>query len=44
VTFGGAGVDDFGQWTPAHQEAPVTGNEIAIDLPAASAVVVTVTM
>jgi hypothetical protein len=44
VTFGGASVDDFGQWTPAHQEAPVTGNEIAIDLPAASAAVVTVTM
>src|SRR6516164_4072696 len=43
VTFGGASVDDFGQWTPAHQEAPVTGNEIAIDLPAASAVIVTTT-
>ena len=44
VTFGGASVDDFGQWTPAHQEAPVTGSEIAVDLPAASAVVVMATM
>jgi hypothetical protein len=44
ITFGGASVDDFGQWTPAHQEAPVTGSEIAVDLPAASAVIVTATM
>jgi hypothetical protein len=44
VTFGGGSVDDVGQWTPAPQEAPVTGNGIAIDLPAASAVVMTVRM
>ena len=43
ITLGGANVDDFGQWTPAQQEAPVTGNEITVDLPAASAVIVTTT-
>ena len=42
VMLGGASVDDVGGWTPAHQEAPVTDAGIAIGLPAASAVVVTV--
>jgi hypothetical protein len=44
VTLGGASVDDLGGWKPAHQEAPITGDGLAIDLPAASAVVVTVRM
>ncbi|HEY6996211.1 MAG TPA: glycosyl hydrolase family 79 C-terminal domain-containing protein [Xanthobacteraceae bacterium] len=41
VTLGGAGVDDFGRWAPATGElAHATARELAVDVPAASAAVV----
>jgi hypothetical protein len=41
VTLGGSSVDDFGEWTPATGEvAHPAGREITIDVPAASAAVV----
>jgi glycosyl hydrolase family 79 len=41
ITLGGASVDDFGRWVPVTVEAAhATGGEIAIDVPAASAALV----
>jgi hypothetical protein len=40
VTLGGASVDEFGRWTPATNEVPLTGHEIIVDAPAASATLV----
>ncbi len=44
VTLGGATVDEFGAWTPsAHEVTRFAGREIIVDVPAASAAVVSVT-
>ena len=41
VTLGGASVDEFGRWAPLmHEELHLTGNEIIVDVPAASAALV----
>jgi hypothetical protein len=41
VTLGGASVDDFGRWVPGTNEAALApSGEIAIDVPAASAALV----
>jgi hypothetical protein len=41
ITLGGASVDDFGRWVPVAVEAAhAAGGEIAIDMPAASAALV----
>jgi hypothetical protein len=41
LTLGGASVDEFGRWKPLmHGEVPLTGNEIIVDVPAASAALV----
>jgi hypothetical protein len=40
VTLGGASVDGFGRWAPLLQEVHITGNEIIVDVPAASAALV----
>jgi hypothetical protein len=41
ITFGGASVDDFGRWVPGTNEAALApSGEIAIDVPAASAALV----
>jgi hypothetical protein len=41
LTLGGASVDEFGRWEPLmHGEVPLTGNEIIVDVPAASAALV----
>ena len=41
VTLGGASVDEFGKWAPAmNEEVPLTGHEIIVDVPAASAALV----
>jgi hypothetical protein len=41
VTLGGASVDEFGRWTPAtNEEALLTGHEVIVDVPAASAALV----
>jgi hypothetical protein len=43
ITLGGASIDDFGRWAPAAGEAARhAGGEIALDLPAASAALVSV--
>jgi hypothetical protein len=42
ITLGGARVDDFGHWAPAPGEtAHVAAREVAVDVPAASAALVT---
>jgi hypothetical protein len=41
VTLGGASVDEFGRWAPPmHEEMRLTGSEIIVDVPAASAALV----
>jgi hypothetical protein len=41
VTLGGARVDEFGRWTPPTQEKmPLTGHEMIVEVPAASAALV----
>ena len=41
VTLGGASVDDFGKWAPAmNEEVHLTSHEIFVDVPAASAALV----
>src|SRR5262249_5287961 len=41
ITLGGASVDEFGAWAPATSEvAHSSGREITVDVPAASAAVV----
>jgi Glycosyl hydrolase family 79 C-terminal beta domain len=41
VTLGGASVDEFGRWgPPTHEQANLTGHEIVVDVPAASAALV----
>jgi hypothetical protein len=41
VTLGGASVDEFGRWAPLmHEEVHLTGNKIIVDVPAASAALV----
>jgi hypothetical protein len=38
VTLGGASVDEFGRWAPPmHEEVHLTGHEIIVDVPGASA-------
>jgi hypothetical protein len=42
VTLGGANVDDFGRWAPpTNEEVRLTGHEIIVDVPSASAALVT---
>jgi hypothetical protein len=44
VTFGGAVVDDYGGWAAAVREpVRLTGGEIAVEMPPASAALVTLT-
>jgi hypothetical protein len=44
VTLGGASVDEFGRWAPPmHEEVHFAGNEILVDVPAASAALVSLT-
>ena len=41
VTLGGASVDEFGRWAPLlNEEVRSTGREIPVDVPAASAALV----
>jgi hypothetical protein len=41
VTLGGASVDEFGRWAPPmHEEVQLTGHEIIVRVPAASAALV----
>jgi len=41
VTLGGASVDEFGGWAPPmHEEVQLTGHEIIVHVPAASAALV----
>jgi hypothetical protein len=41
VTLGGASVDEFGRWAPAtHEEVHLTGHEVIVDVPAASAALI----
>jgi len=40
VTLGGASVDDFGRWVPPTREVRLTSHEIIVDVPAASAALV----
>jgi hypothetical protein len=41
VTLGGASVDEFGRWVPPmHEEVRLTDREIIVDVPAASAALV----
>src|SRR5262249_36680335 len=40
VTLGGASVDEFGGWSPEEEDVVVNNDEVAIDVPAASAVTV----
>jgi hypothetical protein len=41
VTLGGASVDESGKWAPAmNEEVQLTGHEIIVDVPAASAAMV----
>ena len=41
VTLGGASVDEFGRWAPPmNEEVRLTGHEIIVDVPAASAALV----
>jgi hypothetical protein len=41
VTLGGASVDEFGGWAPAtHEEVRLTGHEVIVDVPAASAALI----
>jgi hypothetical protein len=40
ITLGGASVDEFGVWAPATSEVHSSGREITVDVPAASAAVV----
>lgn len=41
LTLGGGSVDEFGRWAPPwHDEAHITGNEVIVDVPAASAALV----
>ena len=44
VTLGGATVDPDGSWTPASEAVPVQGYRFALNVPAASAVTVTLTV
>jgi hypothetical protein len=41
VTLGGAEVDEFGNWDPVEEDVPIVGRAIVVELPAASAAVVT---
>src|SRR5204863_67334 len=44
VTLGGASVDEFGTWAPLmHEQVHFAGNEILVDVPAASAALVFLT-